>query len=50
MIQKQMEKEKNNGLIRIAKIRITKNGERAFFFYATIGMVILWAATRIWGG
>ncbi len=45
MIHKQMEAGEKKGLI-----RVSKDGERAFFFYATIGMVILWSVTRFWGG
>jgi len=31
-------------------IWISREKERAFFFYATIGMVIVWGISRIIGG
>ncbi|MFO7600280.1 MAG: hypothetical protein R6X27_10790 [Candidatus Desulfacyla sp.] len=40
-----MKREKMRGLT-----RISRQGERTFFFYATIGMAILWGISRIWGG
>jgi hypothetical protein len=30
--------------------RVSRKGERAFFFYATLGMGFFWGVTRLWGG
>jgi hypothetical protein len=35
---------------RKGRIKITKEGERTFFFYATVAMFVLWVYLELFGG